>query len=365
MKDNLRDIYYFEDVEDSQIDGIIPDGKERADKRPPAVVSIPINRIVPNRKQARFILPPDINQKFYSRQLSCFEAGAEFIRVAGADPILNNIIKELIRLGKSIAQVGQILPVVGAWERAEMGDLYFDLYLGARRFWGMILYSLKNKEDGIPSLFALEVDKSRAEDMPVLNVHQASLSAIEKSKAIAGLILNRSGTKKIEDETDMDHYRAVLAKRRYSGKIWKEVEEVFGVDQHKAQELMSYLNFADKVLYFAAAAHISEDQLKDLAGKDEADQLTEIRKIFSENNAGEEEVSFSSPEPVETKPDAEMMSEVILKWFELSAERGSEKDFLDVAALLLEQVEDAQELEMIARRLINLARDIRVAKTRI
>ena len=56
---------------------------------------------------------------------------------------------------------------------------------------------------------------------------------------------------------------------------------------------------------------------------------------------------------------------MIMQWFELSTERGTEKDFLDVAALMMEQVGDVQELELMARRLINLARDIRVTKTRI
>ena len=102
-----------------------------------------------------------------------------------------------------------------------------------------------------------------------------------------------------------------------------------------------------------------------MSGRSEIDQIAEINKSFIENKVSETEVMVDSPEPIETLSEAEMMVDLIMQWFELSTERGTEKDFLDVAALMMEQMGDVQELELMARRLINLARDIRVTKTRI
>ena len=365
MLEKYNDQVSFENGGESQIDGLIPDGPVRISARPPAVVSVPINKIMPNRVQVRYILPPEINNKFHNRQINCFEAGEEFSAMADSDPIINKLYGDLLRLGRSILKTGQILPVVGAWERSEMGDLFFNLFLGARRFWGLVLHTNNSKDKDIPSLFALEVDESRKEHLSVLNIHQSSLSEIEMSKAVAGLVLERIGVKQDEGETELDHYSKIFSKRRISNKIWKEVEKVFGVDQGKAEKLINNLKLPEKVLYLAASSNLNAEELSSLSGKSELDQIADIKKSFIENKISETEVRIDPPEPIETISEVEMMVELIVQWFELSTERGTEKDFLDVAALMMEQVGDVQELELMARRLINLARDIRVTKTRI
>ena len=318
---------------------------------------------MPNRVQVRYILPPEINNKFHNRQINCFEAGEEFSALADYDPIINKLYGDLLRLGRSSSETGQILPVVGAWERSEMGDLFFNLFLGARRFWSLVLHTNNSKD--IPSLFALEVDVSRKEHLSVLNIHQSSLSEIEMSKAVAGLILERIGDKQEESETELDHYSNIFSKRRISNKIWKEVKKVFGIDQNKAEKLINYLKLTEKTLFLAASSNLNTEELSKLVGKSELEQIADIQKYFIENKFHEAEASVDFPGPIETKSKAEMMVESILQWFEMSKDRGSEKDFLDVAALMMTQVGDVQELELIARRLINLARDIRVTKTKI
>jgi len=365
MNEDLKKDLIFENDRESQIDGIIPDGPEKKRSRPPHVVSVPVNKIVPNPSQARFVLPPQIEEKFYKRQLNCFEAGREFLKVAVSDPVLNNLTEELLRLGRSIEESGQILPVVGAWERSELGDLYFNLFLGSRRFWGVVLNSLQDKDGGMPSLYALEAGISRTDDLSVLNIHQSSLSVIEQSRAVAGLIVNMLGIKKEADDSELDHLRKYFSKRRIPGKIWKEVNEVFGLDQEHAKELINYLKLPDIVLYFAATADMTEEDLHDLIGLDENEQVIEIKNIYMKRVVSNEEISIELPEMVETRSDAEILTEAIRHWFDLSEERGSQKDFMDVAALLMEQIDDDYELEQLSRRLINLARDIRVTKTRI
>jgi hypothetical protein len=365
MVEKFKEQVSFENGGESQIDGIIPDGPVKISARPPAVVSVPINKIMPNRVQVRYILPPEINNKFHNRQINCFEAGEEFSVLADSGPIVNKLYGDLLRLGRSISETGQILPVVGVWERSETGDLFFNLFLGARRFWGLVLHTNNSKNKDIPNLFALEVDESRKENLSILNIHQSSLSEIELSKAVAGMFLELFGVKQDVAETELDHYSKVFSKRRISNKIWKEVEKVFGVDQEKAEKLINYLKLPKKVLYLAASSNLNTEELSDLLGKSELEQIADIQKHFIENKFSETEAIVDFPGPIETRSKAEMMVESILQWFELSTERGSEKDFLDVAALMMEQVGDVQELELVARRLINLARDIRVTKTRI
>ncbi len=365
MNEDLKNEVIFQGDGESQIDGIIPDGSEKRRSRPPHVVSVPVNKIIPNHSQARFIIPPQIEEKFYKRQLNCFEAGREFLKIATSDPVLNKLTTELLRLGKSIEESGQILPVVGAWERSELGDLYFNLFLGTRRFWGVVLNSLQDKDGGMPGLYALEAGMTRTDDLSVLNIHQSSLSVIEQSRAVAGLIVNRLGIKKEEDESELDRLRRYFSKRRIPKKIWKEVKEVFGLDQNHARELLNYLNLPDIVLYFASTAAMTEEDLQELVGLDENEQVIEIKNIFMKRVVSSEESSIELPELVETRSEAEILTEAIRHWFDLSEERGSHKDFLDVAALLMEQIGDDHELEQFARRLINLARDIRVTKTRI
>jgi hypothetical protein len=365
MNEDLNKDLIFENDRESQIDGIIPDGSEKRRSRPPHVVAVPVNKIIPNPSQARFILPPQIEEKFYNRQLNCFEAGREFLKIAVSDPVLNNLTEELLRLGRSIEESGQILPVVGAWERSELGDLFFNLFLGSRRFWGVVLNSLQDKDGGMPSLYALEAGITRTDDLSVLNIHQSSLSVIEQSRAVAGLVVNRLGIKKENDETELEHLRKYFSKRRIPKKVWKEVKEVFGLDQEHARELLNYLNLPDQVLYFAATAGLTEEDLQELIGLDENEQVVEIKNIYMRRVVSNEEISLDLPEMVETRSEAEVITEAIRHWFDLSEERGSQGDFMDVAALLMEQIGDDYELELLSRRLINLARDIRVTKTRI
>ena len=105
--------------------------------------------------------------------------------------------------------------------------------------------------------------------------------------------------------------------------------------------------------------------MKSLNGLDGIEQVIEIKNIYMKRAASSEDAPTEIPELIETRTEAELITEAIKHWFELSEERGSGKDFLDVGALLMEQIGDDHELEQMARRLINLARDIRVTKTRI
>ena len=248
-----------------------------------------------------------------------------------------------------------------------MGDLYFDLYLGARRFWGLILYSLSQKEAETQSLFAMEVDQSKVEELPILNIHQSSLSVVELCTAIAGLIIQRLGIKNEEGQSELDYYRQIFKKRRIPKKIWNEVREIFGVEKEEAQTLIDFLKLPDQTLYLAASANISEEEVHSISGLGEREQLAEIQKIFAERESGAatEEILDDAQQKPEEDDATHQMTNLIWQWFEVSMERGTEKDLLDVAELLYEKADDEYQLEQIARRLINLARDIRITKTRM
>jgi len=78
-----------------------------------SVYRVPLSMIRPDRFQARFMLPYELREDFFSQKAGWAETVRRWLKLAEHDRLIRREIEELIALGDSLHDTGQIKPVTG------------------------------------------------------------------------------------------------------------------------------------------------------------------------------------------------------------------------------------------------------------
>ncbi|MBW6472538.1 MAG: hypothetical protein K0B14_05390, partial [Anaerolineaceae bacterium] len=92
------------------------------------------SEMMPDRFQPRRLLPMHIRQSFYSGEIDCYQAAAEWLKYAQHDSGVKAEVERLLSLGNSFDEHGQIKAITGSWDNDPHGNFVFFIETGERRF---------------------------------------------------------------------------------------------------------------------------------------------------------------------------------------------------------------------------------------
>jgi hypothetical protein len=264
-KRTKKDLNNLFDASDSQAAGYFEaEGQQAVAQRAARVVSVPLSQCLPDRFQSRIILPLDIKQQYFMGELDCYQAAANLMRAAEYDVGLQNQVDALLSLGENILEVGQIEPATGSWLQHEGGH-YFALEVGERRFWSLALVAVQHQLPQEPSLRIIEESHFSRERQISENVQREGNTAVDRARAIAGLILMRLDIHpdpSVDD--DLDYFRQVLKIKRLPNGTWPPIQKQMRLSRPVLERHLQILKLSTELVYLAKLYDMPEGRLREI-----------------------------------------------------------------------------------------------------
>ena len=192
-----------------------------------SVYKVPLSMIRPDRFQSRFILPLSLRHAFYSGEKNWDEVTRLWIQMSEADELIKNEIKELMFLGKSLHDTGQIKPVTGQVVNEDNRDIFMML-TGERRFWATALKAVSDEVSEEPYVLAIIDNQPSLEKQIAENMAYKELTAVGKARAAARIVLEANGITPNRDDDEYAYFRKV-ADLRLSEDTRQKLQELVAI----------------------------------------------------------------------------------------------------------------------------------------
>ena len=266
---------------EGRLDTVVFDGVERIERLVPS-------QMMPDRFQPRRLLPEKIRRRFFDNAIDCYAAAHAWLELAEGDRGWEVRLAELLDMGGSFKEQGQIKPITGAWRPTEEGKFVFQIETGERRFWAACLRSVRDGMEEEPEL-RVEVVAAPTRQRQVLeNRHSQTPSAIGQACEIAALMLEEIGVKpdaQIKDE--FEYFRLALARRAPHG-MWAKLEPLMQHSTRRMQQLLSVLQLSTPLLELADRYQLSERVLREVLALPKAGWKSAIESAVREGLTSEE-----------------------------------------------------------------------------
>jgi hypothetical protein len=222
------------------------------------------SKMIPDRFQPRRILPSEIRRRFFEGEIDCYQAAREWLHLAKNDTGWKSQIDELLAMGGSFEEHGQIKPITGVWVSTDDGGFVFRIETGERRYWAACLKVAEEESEEEP-LLRVEVVKEPSRHRQVIeNRHAQSPSAVGQACEVAALMLEMKGIE--PDPTLADEYeyfRSALSRRAPRG-FWPSVEPVMQLSARRMQQLVDVLKLPTTLLELADRYRVPERVLREV-----------------------------------------------------------------------------------------------------
>jgi len=257
-------------------------------------------QMIPDRFQPRRLLPLKIRRKFFASEIDCYQAAREWLKLSKRDVVWGQRVQELLDMGGSFEDQGQIKPITGAWIPSENGGYVFLIETGERRFWAACLLAVKQKLPREPELRVEVVSSPNSKRQVLENRHSQSPSAVGQACEVAALMLEEMNIE--PDPTVEDEYvffKQVLAKRTPRG-MWSKLEPVMQHSTRRMQQLLAILQLPSALLEIADRHRIPERVLREVLALPKGVWETAIKTAARENLTSEE-VAQIEAKPIKRK----------------------------------------------------------------
>jgi hypothetical protein len=264
-KRTTKDIDNLFDADDSQAAGYFgPENPQPVAQRAARVVSIPLTQCFPDRFQSRIILPFNIKQQFFRGELDCYQAATSLLKAAEYDRGLQTQVNALLDLGENILEFGQIEPATGSWVQQDEGHV-FAIEVGERRFWSLALAAVQHQLPQEPTLRIIEESQFSRERQIAENIQREGNTAVDRARAIAGLILMRLDIyPDPEMEDDLDYFRQVLKVKRLPNGTWPPIEKQMRLSRPVLERHLQILRLSSELVYLAKLYDVPEGRLREI-----------------------------------------------------------------------------------------------------
>ena len=218
-------------------DNASKESPEKKEERPSAsriqvnrqsTYSIQISAVRPDRYQARHVLPRQLRDPFFEGELDWREVAGKWIQLARKDKLVRNELDELMQLGRSLDQDGQIKPITGNFEKDENGQQIFKILTGERRFWATVIRSVMADDEEEPLVLALVDDDPTVRKQILENITHKPLTAVGKARAIARIILEEANVFPEHGESE-DVYFQKMFEVKTTAETAQLIEETLGI----------------------------------------------------------------------------------------------------------------------------------------
>ena len=225
--------------------------------------SIQISAVRPDRYQARHVLPRQLREPFFNRELDWRETATRWLELARSDSLVRNELDELMQLGRSLDQDGQIKPITGSFIKDEEGQQTFLILTGERRFWATVIRSVMAGDEEEPQVLALVDSDPTVRKQILENITHKPLTAIGKARAIARIILEEADVYPSPDEAE-DVYFKKMFDVKTTAETAQLIEEMLGISQYQYYRFRKLLELPIELQYLADQADIPEGILRQL-----------------------------------------------------------------------------------------------------
>jgi hypothetical protein len=229
-----------------------PAAAERPAPQVEAIERIPPSKMVPDRFQPRPVLPVELHTRFHAGKIDCYQAAAEWLRLAESDLGHRNRTRELAGMAETFDEHGQIKPITGAWFDGGDGSFRFRIETGERRFWGACLKHVAEKQVAEPLLRVEAVRRPSLARQIIENRHAQPPSAVAQAREIAALILQHLSVEADPSIRDpYEHFRRVISlpnRERLPRGVWPKIEELMQLTPRRMQQIVAILRLPTPLL---------------------------------------------------------------------------------------------------------------------
>ncbi len=232
-----------------------------------SVYRVPVSMIRPDRFQARLLLPLPLRSSFYSGQRAWRETVGDWIALAKSDRLNRRLIDELIVLGDSLNDTGQIKPVTGQVVNEDGRDV-FRMLTGERRFWATAIQAVLSESAEEPYVLALIDNQPSLEKQIAENMAYKALTPVGKARAAARLVLEANQIEPAEGEQENEYFRRV-AEMRLNDEIKDSLQKNLQLERTYFGRLMKFFELPEASLELADRAEMPERVLREIMRYDQ------------------------------------------------------------------------------------------------
>lgn len=239
-------------------------------------------QMIPDRFQPRRMLPGEIRTRYFQGEIDCYQAAREWLKLAEKDTGWKERLDELLDMGSSFHEQGQIKPITGSWIPSADGGYIFLIETGERRYWAACLTAISGRESGEPELRVEVVSTPTRHRQVIENRHAQSPSAIGQACEVAALMLEEMGIEPDPGyEDEFEYFRIALKKRAPRG-MWAKIEPVMQHSTRRMQQLLAIIQLPTPLLELADRHRIPERVLREVLSLPEAKWPSAIKAAVKE-----------------------------------------------------------------------------------
>jgi hypothetical protein len=246
------------------------------------------SQMMPDRFQPRRLLPGEIRRRFFSGEIDCYQAARAWLKLAQADGAWHERVAELLDMGDSFEDHGQIKPITGVWHEGPEGGFTFQIETGERRFWAACLQAVKEGFEQEPLLRVEVVPQATRERQVLENRHAQSPSAVGQACEIAALILEAAGEAPDPEVEDAFEYFRLALERRVPRGSWPKMEPLMQLSTRRMQQLLSVLRLPSPLLELADRHRVPERVLREVLSLPEGRWEAALRAAVQEDMTSEQ-----------------------------------------------------------------------------
>lgn len=373
----------FSETEGDAADQQQESGSARPDAKRPKASRIQVNRqstysiqisaVRPDRYQARHVLPRTLREPFFEGELDWQAVAKKWIDLARKDNLVRNELDELMQLGRSLDQDGQIKPITGHFIKNDKGEQVFLILTGERRFWATVIRSVMAGDEEEPHVLALVDDDPTVRKQILENITHKPLTAIGKARAIARIILEDADVMPEPGESE-DAYFQKMFDVKTTAETAQRIEETLGISQYQYYRFRKLLELPIQLQYLADQADIPEGILRHLMSLSEKEQkkaidyylkqddppsVREFQRLLAED--GLDDKPTAKRKPRAPKPPAAKIARSFVRTMRgIKAEVSEDPKFLDKAATEITGSLPAEEVNAMMDTLETLLKRIAI-----
>ena len=227
-----------------------------------SVYKVPLSMIRPDRFQARFILPLSLRHAFYSGEQGWDEVTRQWIAMAESDALIKNEISELMFLGESLHDTGQIKPVTGQVVNENNRDV-FVMLTGERRFWATALKAVSDALGEEPYVLAIIDNQPSLEKQIAENMAYKELTAVGKARAAARIVLEANGIIPTQEDDEYAYFRKV-SDLRLNDDTRQKLQDALQLERTYYGRLMRYFDLPEALIEVCDRAEMPERVLREI-----------------------------------------------------------------------------------------------------
>lgn len=190
----------------------------------------------------------------------------QWLKLAESDRLIKRELEELIELGDSLHDTGQIKPVTGQVLSHDGRDI-FHMLTGERRFWATAIKSVRDGLDGEPYVLALIDNQPTLEKQIAENIAYKALTPVGKARAAARLVLEHHDIKPELGQDELVYFRQI-ADLRLSDETRDLLQRTLQMERTYFGRLMKFFELEQADLEIADRSEMPERVLREIMAHD-------------------------------------------------------------------------------------------------